>query len=204
MGQTLKNSKMIRIKKQAFGLFLIVGLVFSTSCKENSSKDPNVRTAPAEEQVTSKENKMDEKITEETKTQGTVNAYLALKDALVNDNKEEADAASEKLQETLKDFDTSTYDKEEQESLKAIINDAIDHTKSITDKEIKDQRSNFKKLNDDVTKLVAITGSSITLYEQYCPMYDKGSSWLSAKKEIRNPYYGSQMLKCGEVKREIN
>lgn len=195
---------MISTRKNTFSLLLIAGLVFSYSCKENPSKDTNAVAVPAEKQVDLEENKMDEKIAEETKTQGTVNAYLALKDALVNDNKQEAVAAAKMLEEKLNDFDTASYAKEEQQSLKDILNDAVDHTKSITDNEIKDQRSNFKKLNDDVTKLVAITGSSITLYEQYCPMYDKGSSWLSAKKEIRNPYYGSQMLKCGEVKKEIN
>ena len=29
------------------------------------------------------------------------------------------------------------------------------------------------------------------------------ASWLSAEKEIRNPYYGASMLKCGSVKSEI-
>jgi len=52
--------------------------------------------------------------------------------------------------------------------------------------------------------MVAITGTQVKLYEQFCPMYDGGTAWLSTKEEIRNPYYGSQMLKCGKVQREIN
>jgi hypothetical protein len=35
-------------------------------------------------------------------------------------------------------------------------------------------------------------------------MYDKGSAWLSTTKEVKNPYYGSKMLKCGSVKKQIN
>ncbi|RYF79677.1 MAG: DUF3347 domain-containing protein, partial [Chitinophagaceae bacterium] len=35
------------------------------------------------------------------------------------------------------------------------------------------------------------------IYLQYCPM--KNASWLSSAKQIRNPYYGSSMLTCGEV-----
>jgi Cu(I)/Ag(I) efflux system membrane fusion protein len=33
---------------------------------------------------------------------------------------------------------------------------------------------------------------------------NKGADWLSQKKEILNPYFGSAMLKCGETKRLIN
>ena len=32
---------------------------------------------------------------------------------------------------------------------------------------------------------------------------DKGGYWLSIEKEIKNPYFGSKMLKCGEVKGTI-
>ncbi|RYF85874.1 MAG: DUF3347 domain-containing protein, partial [Chitinophagaceae bacterium] len=35
------------------------------------------------------------------------------------------------------------------------------------------------------------------VYVQYCPM--KKATWLSSEKQIRNPYYGSSMLTCGEV-----
>jgi hypothetical protein len=43
------------------------------------------------------------------------------------------------------------------------------------------------------------------LYVEYCPMAfdDKGASWLSSSKEIRNPYFGDKMLTCGEVKETI-
>ena len=52
--------------------------------------------------------------------------------------------------------------------------------------------------------MIAITGTEMKLYEQFCPMYDGGSAWLSMNKEVRNPYYGSSMLNCGKVQREIN
>jgi len=44
-----------------------------------------------------------------------------------------------------------------------------------------------------------------TIYVQHCPMADnnKGADWLSYEKEIRNPYFGSSMLTCGEVTKEI-
>jgi hypothetical protein len=30
-----------------------------------------------------------------------------------------------------------------------------------------------------------------------------GAYWLASEKEIKNPYYGDDMLNCGEVKEEI-
>jgi hypothetical protein len=32
----------------------------------------------------------------------------------------------------------------------------------------------------------------------YCPMVKK--SWLQREEQVRNPYYGAQMLTCGELK----
>jgi Cu(I)/Ag(I) efflux system membrane fusion protein len=44
------------------------------------------------------------------------------------------------------------------------------------------------------------------IYVQHCPMADsnKGADWLSKEKEILNPYFGQDMLTCGEVKKKIN
>jgi len=44
------------------------------------------------------------------------------------------------------------------------------------------------------------------VYKQYCPMaFDgKGAFWLSSSEEIRNPYYGDKMLKCGRVEETIS
>jgi hypothetical protein len=33
---------------------------------------------------------------------------------------------------------------------------------------------------------------------------NKGALWLSEVKEIKNPYFGSKMLTCGSVKKQIN
>jgi hypothetical protein len=44
-----------------------------------------------------------------------------------------------------------------------------------------------------------------TIYKQYCPMAfsNTGAYWLSESKEIRNPYFGDKMLKCGRIVSEI-
>lgn len=49
----------------------------------------------------------------------------------------------------------------------------------------------------------AITSGEV--YKQFCPMaFDgNGGYWLSDSKEVRNPYYGNKMLKCGSVNETI-
>jgi len=44
-----------------------------------------------------------------------------------------------------------------------------------------------------------------TVYYQYCPMAngDKGAFWLSNIEEIENPYFGDEMLKCGETRETL-
>ncbi len=63
------------------------------------------------------------------------------------------------------------------------------------------QRSHFSELTASLDPLFreAITGGEI--YRQFCPMAfeGKGGFWISDKEEIRNPYYGDQMLTCGKV-----
>ena len=47
--------------------------------------------------------------------------------------------------------------------------------------------------------------SSGSMFVQYCPMANDGDGgyWLASETEIRNPYYGDEMLNCGEVKETI-
>lgn len=68
------------------------------------------------------------------------------------------------------------------------------------------QRASFSILSDYVYKSVKEFGTGgITAYYEYCPMAfdDNGGYWLSDSKEIRNPYFGDKMLKCGSVKEVI-
>ena len=127
--------------------------------------------------------------------------YMSLKDALVATNKEEASKAAKKLENSLSAFDVSSYTAEQQKDLNDIIADAKEHAEHIGKSEMDHQREHFKTLSKAIMDMVAITGTEATLYQQFCPMYDKGSSWLSLSKDIRNPYFGDKMLACGELKK---
>lgn len=132
--------------------------------------------------------------------------YLELKSALVADNKDKAAKAGEKLVGSLGNFDEGKFNEEQQKELKDIIEDATEHAEHIAKSPIDHQREHFDVLSKDVIDLIAITGTDKTLYQDFCPMYNnkKGAQWLSESKEIKNPYYGSEMLTCGSVQKQIN
>ena len=131
--------------------------------------------------------------------------YMTLKNALVDTDEKAAANEGRKLEETLKGLNVENYSSEQQEDLKEILSSASSNSNQITQGTMETQREYFQKLTKDITDMVAITGTEHTLYQQYCPMYanDTGGAWLSMEKEIRNPYFGSKMMKCGEVQKEI-
>lgn len=137
-------------------------------------------------------------------TEAVLADYFVLKDALVGDDTKKAAEASTKLVASFKAFNIASYNKDEQKELADIIEDASEHAEHITKSPIDHQREHFKTLSKDIIDMIAITGTKNTLYQQFCPMYEKGSNWLSTSNEVRNPYYGSKMLKCGKVQKEIN
>ena len=81
-----------------------------------------------------------------------------------------------------------------------------EHGEHIAKSEIVHQREHFEGMAKDFMDILAITGTDRTLYQQYCPMYNKnkGGYWLSDSQEIKNPLFGSKMLTCGSVKETIS
>ena len=68
------------------------------------------------------------------------------------------------------------------------------------------QRALFEDVSTLVEAEIALqTITSGTIYKQYCPMafQGEGAYWLSDSKEVRNPYFGDKMLKCGTVEKEL-
>lgn len=139
------------------------------------------------------------------KSDSIVSTYLQLKNALVADDSKEAAVAAKDLFKVLKGFDISGFSKEDQKELKDIIEDASEHAEHISDSSIDHQREHLVTLSVDLVDLIAIVGSEKTLYQDFCPMANgnKGAIWLSEIKEIKNPYFGSKMLTCGSVQKEI-
>ncbi|RIV17441.1 DUF3347 domain-containing protein [Fibrisoma montanum] len=72
--------------------------------------------------------------------------------------------------------------------------------------DLEKQRTAYAQFEDGLYRSVKAFGvTDKPIYRQYCPMAlnNKGSYWLSDKEPIRNPYFGDQMLTCGETKEVI-
>ncbi len=126
-------------------------------------------------------------------TQQVYNHYLKLKDVLVSSDAAAAKEAAKELSSALSKVDGC----ENTAALATKISDTTD---------LKEQRVHFTALSSDIIALMKHTDvNSGTLYVQYCPMANDGEGgyWLSAEKEVMNPYYGDEMLNCGEVKETI-
>lgn len=115
--------------------------------------------------------------------------YMHVKTALVNTNAEEAQSGGKMLVESLKEVENN------QQALEAA-------QKIAATEQINEQRTAFLDLSAAMENLLSGAIASGEIYKQYCPMaFDgAGGTWLSASKEIRNPYYGDKMLKCGSVR----
>ncbi|NDP22839.1 MAG: DUF3347 domain-containing protein [Paludibacter sp.] len=136
-----------------------------------------------------------------------INNYLALKNALVEDNGKKAASSGKLLYDALGKYEISSVPASKQKELKDILYDAREHAEHISENgnKIDHQREHFEILSTDIKDLVVITGADRTLYQIYCPMYDnkKGGKWLSESNEIKNPLLGSKMIKCGSVSQVI-
>jgi membrane fusion protein, copper/silver efflux system len=130
------------------------------------------------------------------------NAYLEIKDALTNDD-EKLGALTDKMEKALENTDMKLLTKNEQHMVwmsaqKTMLSDL---EKFQSKKDIEEKRKVFAFLSNDLINTLQVMGldmGSKSLYIEYCPMVD--AFWLSLEKEIRNPYYGEKMIKCGEVK----
>ena len=134
-----------------------------------------------------------------------LNAYYAVKDALVASDTAKATAAANTLvgaSDSLKvneiQGDTTGMIKETAKSFTANISTTA---KLLAEgKTLEEKRKQFEVIADalwSLTRTVKYDGQKI--YWQYCPMAfnDKGAYWMSNDSVIMNPYFGNEMLHCG-------
>lgn len=133
-----------------------------------------------------------------------INDYLALKNAMTNDNGDSARSSAKLLFNDLQDFNTEKFTATQKklwgQYSKKLSYDA-EHIKATS--ELEHQREHFVSLSHNFFKLLkGLSLNSMTLYYQFCPMADdsKGAYWLSETSEIINPYMGKRMPKCGSNK----
>jgi len=131
-----------------------------------------------------------------------IDAYIQIKNGLVADNKADAAKGGIALLAAFSNFNMSQLIDAQHKEYMEIAESAKEQAEHIIENPIDHQREHFETLSTDMSDLVALLGTDKTLYLDYCPM--KKVSWLSETKDIKNPFYGSKMLTCGSIKKQIN
>lgn len=133
-------------------------------------------------------------------------AYYRVKDALVATDAAKAKTEATALVSALNKIDAAKLSAGDKKTLATATAKALAITKT---GDVETQREAFESLSVGMISLTkstkSVKGGSAPAYVQFCPMAaeGRGASWLSDKREVRNPYYGDKMLKCGSVKEEI-
>lgn len=133
--------------------------------------------------------------------------YFSLTEQLANDDFQQAQQSARALKESLGKVDMRAFSGDAH----AIWMDHLASLEKATEdvgsyQSIEALRIAFIGISNAMIALAHSFGSpDETIYLQHCPMADndKGADWLSLQKEIRNPYFGDMMLKCGETKDTI-
>lgn len=172
----------INLLKKAVYATVVISTLAIVSCSNPTSKN-----ADAENSAESNTPQF-----EDASVNNVYQHYIHLKTALVNNDDQEAKNEAELLAQALTEAGNTE------------IAAQANEIKSAAD--IEGKRSLFNTLSENLTAYLKQSKlASGVIYKQYCPMAnnDKGGYWLSSEKEIRNPYYGDQMLKCGTIEEEI-
>ena len=170
---------MKNVIKTTILLFAITSLI---ACKNDSEKDPN-------KNISTDEIKTEAGLSFSENTIGEqFQHYIHIKTALVNSDLDKAKSDAIMLTNFTED---------------SSLKDAA--TSISTAQDIETARMLFAEVTEKITVIVKKTISTGEVYQQYCPMAfnNKGGYWLSTEKEIRNPYFGDRMLKCGSLTETI-
>jgi len=146
--------------------------------------------------------KVDFNSTVEKSFQAVIEAYINLKDALIQSDVSLASSKSEAFRKALEEIPPSQ--REETHNYWSILHKT---SKGINENvSLEHQRKQFQTISDKLIEMVKnFDKVNDKLYVQFCPMADSnnGAYWLSKEEQVLNPYFGDVMLKCGEVKQTI-
>ncbi|TXD85540.1 DUF3347 domain-containing protein [Subsaximicrobium wynnwilliamsii] len=167
----------------------VVAIAFITltavSCKDaNKNEAPTPMVNQMHQESMTDDAEMAKPTFTDENTQAMFQHYIHIKTALVNSDAAEAQSGAQKLMEFTEDT-----------ALKSTLTQIADS------EDLEAQRTAFSDLTEKMTLVVNASLTDGAVYQQFCPMAfnNKGGYWLSTESEIKNPYYGDRMLKCGKV-----
>jgi Cu(I)/Ag(I) efflux system membrane fusion protein len=139
--------------------------------------------------------------------QALFKSYEKISSALIASDPTMVPAAVSSMRKVLDAIDGSLLSVEMKlhwVEMRSMLRKSLDALRGTRD--IKKQRAYYSGISNTLYDALKHYGiDSGTIYRQYCPMAfdNKGAFWLSSTKEIRNPFFGEKMLKCGSTKEEL-
>ncbi len=135
-------------------------------------------------------------------------SYIELKDNLVLSDEAKTQESAIKLLSILEKLGSDNFNDKENEFWEKRKEDLLIYLKPMAEKkDLLVQREHFKPLSNNIISVISSfkVAESNDIFVQFCPMaFDNiGASWISSNEEIRNPYFGDAMLKCGEITKTI-
>ena len=132
--------------------------------------------------------------------------YFLLKDALIQTSGSGSAEAAKNLSASLNAIKMDELPMDVHTVWMKVMKDLMFDAEHISETQaVAHQREHFASLSKNMYALMKVSKSETETYYQFCPMYNKGkgANWLSKDSEIKNPYYGSQMLSCGRTQETI-
>lgn len=198
---------------------LAVGTFALTSCKENKEQKSTTETSMKHDMSTMSDsaamgNMATDKeitVTEAKKSSADLTElyshYTHLTFALSGDDDKEAVSAAKGILASFPKIDKNGFSDEQKKEFAELEASIREHAEHIADNagKIDHQREHLDIMSTDFYDLLKDFGTPKPVYKVFCPMYNdkKGAFWLSDSREVKNPYYGKEMLSCGEVQEEI-
>jgi len=133
-----------------------------------------------------------------------LDAYLAVKNALADDQFNRAQDSMRSFEDVINSIDTKLLPADVQEKWGEFFSNfqvAVAETDQA--KDLETFRQCFAVVSEAMALAVKTFGifPSHVVYLIHCPMAfeNRGANWLQKEKEVRNPYFGQAMPGCGEI-----
>lgn len=133
------------------------------------------------------------------------NAYFEMQAALADDDFETMQSAAVRLEEAVQSVSEDGLESHDAHVLRGVrdsIHEMTQHAHHWPD--IEAARAAFEKISQSMLEMERSFGhvGEKVHHEAFCPMAfgNKGASWLQNHDTVDNPYFGSRMLRCGEIR----
>lgn len=199
--------------------FLVFSILFLSACKNDNrqaessnmqSKEMHIEKEDDQDHSSKGESSKQEARDDNTSKKNTslsaiIDGYLAIKNALAENDKDGAAKGGIMMLAAFSNFDLAQLTEAQHNEYMEIMENSKKHAVHVIKYPIGHQE-HFESLSNNVKDLIALIGTDKKLYLDFCPMYNnkKGAIWFSETEEIKNPYLEGKMPTCGKILKQIN